>query len=69
MPSKLDSPSSQSPPATEVVVEKPAVNKKPNFIFILADDLGANSVGYEAYDLESVTPYLTSLAKGLLTDT
>ena len=63
-PVQLDNqPVSQSPPA---VVDEVTTNKrKPNFIFILADDLGANSVGYEAYDLESVTPYLTSLAKGL----
>eukprot|EP01035_Chromulina_nebulosa_P034545 gene34545-46357_t len=61
-PVQLDNqPVSQSPPA---VVDEVTTNKrKPNFIFILADDLGANSVGYEAYDLESVTPYLTSLAK------
>ena len=64
MPAKLDSPTYQSPPA--VVEKTTTINKKPNFVFILADDLGANSVGYETYDLESVSPYLTSLAKGLL---
>jgi hypothetical protein len=37
---------------------------QPNFVFILADDLGYNSIGYEAHDLTSVAPYLTSLSKG-----
>ena len=43
-------------------------NSQPNFFFILADDLGYNSVGYEAHDLTSVAPYLTSLAKGVYID-
>jgi hypothetical protein len=43
-------------------------NSQPNFFFILADDLGYNSVGYEAHDLTSVAPYLTSLAKGVYLD-
>jgi hypothetical protein len=35
---------------------------RPNIIFILADDLGWNSMGYEDYDLDFVTPYLTDFA-------
>lgn len=46
-------------------VSASASQVKPNFIFVLADDLGYNSIGYEEHDLTSVTPYLTSLAKGI----
>jgi arylsulfatase A-like enzyme len=35
----------------------------PNFVFILADDLGWNSIGYQDYDMSFATPILTSLAK------
>ena len=35
----------------------------PNFVFILSDDLGWNSIGYQDYDLSFATPRLTSLAK------
>lgn len=38
-------------------------SSKPNFIFILADDLGWNSIGYNDYDLAFTTPTLTSLAQ------
>lgn len=40
-----------------------SVNTQPNFVFILADDLGWNSIGYEDFDLSFTTPTLTSLAK------
>jgi arylsulfatase A-like enzyme len=48
--------------------EAPAPRKssdsvKPNFVFILADDLGWNSLGYLNYDLNFTTPTLTSLAQ------
>jgi hypothetical protein len=36
---------------------------KPNIVYILADDMGWNSLGYEDYDLSFATPTLTSLAK------
>jgi hypothetical protein len=35
----------------------------PHIIFILADDLGWNSIGYYDYDLSFATPHLTALAK------
>jgi arylsulfatase A-like enzyme len=35
---------------------------KPNFVFILADDLGWNSIGYMGYDMSFVTPELDKLA-------
>lgn len=38
-------------------------NAKPNVIYILADDLGWNSIGYQDYDLDFVTPTLTTMAK------
>lgn len=39
---------------------------KPNFIFMMVDDMGWNSIGYENFDLEYVTPMLNKLAgKGL----
>ena len=39
-------------------------SNKPHIIYILADDMGWNSVGYQDYDLSFVTPTLTSLAQG-----
>jgi arylsulfatase A-like enzyme len=36
---------------------------KPNIVFILADDLGYSSIGYEEFDLSFVSPFLTSMAK------
>ena len=43
-----------------IEVDKQEANK--HIIFILADDLGWNSIGYEDYDLSFATPRLTSLA-------
>lgn len=37
--------------------------QRPNFVFIVADDLGYSSVGYETYDLKGYTPYLTRMLK------
>jgi arylsulfatase B/arylsulfatase I/J len=37
-------------------------SSKPNFVFMLADDLGWNSIGYENYDLGFATPFLSNLA-------
>jgi arylsulfatase A-like enzyme len=36
---------------------------KPNFVVIVADDLGWNSLGYSEEDMTFVSPYLTSLAQ------
>jgi arylsulfatase A-like enzyme len=42
---------------------------KPHIIFVLADDLGWNSMGYENYDLNFTTPFLSDLAsKGIIMD-
>ncbi len=35
----------------------------PHIVFILSDDLGWNSLGYENYDLDFATPYLTAMAE------
>lgn len=50
----------------EVVVAK---TDKPHIVFLLADDLGWNSIGYEDFDLSFATPFLTGLAKqGIIMD-
>lgn len=42
------------------------VSSKPNIIFLLADDLGWNSIGHEDYDIDFTTPTLTAMAaKGI----
>jgi hypothetical protein len=42
---------------------------RPNVIFMLADDLGWNSLGYHDYDLGEITPVLTELAQsGIIID-
>jgi len=44
-------------------------SEKPHIIFLLADDLGWNSIGYEEYDLTFATPYLSEYAaKGIIMD-
>ena len=35
---------------------------KPNFLFILADDMSYNSIGYEPYDMTFTSPFLTKLS-------
>lgn len=37
-------------------------NIKPHIIFILADDMGWNSIGYENFDLDFATPTLNAMA-------
>ena len=45
------------------------VPSKPNFIVIVADDLGWNSMGYNSDVMEFVTPFLTYLGKsGIILD-
>ena len=42
---------------------------QPNIIFILADDLGYQSMGYNAQDIDFATPHLTALARrGIILD-
>ena len=49
---------------TDTLVNSKSGNSKPNFIFVLVDDLAANSVGSEiTEDLEGIAPTLTSMAK------
>ena len=38
-------------------------SSKPNIIFIMADDLGWNSMGYEDFDLDFATPFMSSMAR------
>lgn len=47
----------------EPAVEEKASSSKPHIVFILADDLGWNSIGYEDYDLSFTTPTLTTMAQ------
>jgi hypothetical protein len=35
----------------------------PNIVFIYLDDLGYGSIGYNQYDLEGLSPFMTSLIK------
>jgi arylsulfatase A-like enzyme len=43
--------------------------KKYAIVFILADDLGWNSIGYEDFDMSFATPTLTSMSsKGIIMD-
>jgi arylsulfatase A-like enzyme len=44
-------------------------SEKPHVVFILADDLGWNSMGYQEYDLTFATPTLSAMAaKGIIMD-
>ena len=53
----------------EVVPEVVSPSEKPHIVFLLADDLGWNSIGYEEYDLTFATPYLSEYAaKGIIMD-
>jgi hypothetical protein len=36
---------------------------RPNIVFIVADDLGYNSIGYQTFDLNGYTPFLSKLLK------
>lgn len=55
-----------------IVTVDPSVTttlSSPNFVFIVADDLGWNSVGYTNSKLEFATPQMTALAKkGIIMD-
>lgn len=42
---------------------KSSPNKKPNFLVIIADDLGFSSLGYNQYDIAGSAPFLTELIK------
>jgi hypothetical protein len=47
----------------DILIEDTATkHASPNIIFVLADDLGWNSVGYQDFDLSFATPFLTGLA-------
>jgi hypothetical protein len=51
--------------ANEITSEPLQSSKKtspPHIIFVLADDVGWNSIGYENFDLSFATPFLTGLA-------
>jgi arylsulfatase A-like enzyme len=48
---------------TQQLNVKKSSSTKPNFVFIYADDLAWNSIGYEDYDLQFTTPHLTSMAE------
>lgn len=65
----MHSSSSYSENASEIsgdfddVIASSQLGDKPHILILLADDLGWNSIGYENYDLDFVTPTLTSLAQ------
>ena len=41
---------------------KSSSDDQPNFVFILADDLGYNALGYDDSDIDFATPFLTNMA-------
>ena len=42
---------------------KTTTSSSPNFVYILADDLGAGSLGYSDHDISFASPHLTKLAQ------
>lgn len=65
LPTKSSSPKQQSLSLEEKTEQK---HVAPNFVYILADDLAWNSMGYQNFDLD-VTPHLTAFAKdGIILD-
>jgi hypothetical protein len=42
---------------------KAKTHSNPNIVFIIADDLGFNSIGYQSFDLEGLSPTLTNMLK------
>ena len=51
---------------SQIDFDESTPSRPPNFIFILADDMAFNSIGYEPYDMAFVTPALTKLsARGI----
>lgn len=52
--------------STAAVVEE---NSRPHIVFLLADDMGWNSMGYQDFDLSFTTPVMTSMAQnGIIMD-
>lgn len=67
VPTPLSDIDTANTPSTTFTVDTDVV--KPNFVFILADDLGWNSIGYQEYDLSFTTPFLSQLAqRGVIMD-
>jgi hypothetical protein len=53
----------------DVTIEESSFGQRPHIIFMLADDLGWNSLGYHNYDLGDISPTLTDLAQnGMILD-
>ena len=66
-PSRSVGTSSPSSSSANGASRDPILNDRPNVIFILADDLGFNSIGNEDLDLDFATPFLSKLAKKSIT--
>jgi arylsulfatase A-like enzyme len=49
--------------ASSDTTSESTTSEKPNIVFILADDLGWNAIGYEDFDLDFATPYISSIAR------
>lgn len=53
-----------TPPTTHVTfLSEDTESTKPNIVFVLADDLAWNSMGYSGFDLIFATPFMTTLAE------